>query len=287
MPHRSERHVALVTGGSRGIGAALCRRLALDGASVLIAARSREACAALAESIRAEGGTAWPLMLDLADPASIAAGLEEARKLTGPFGSIDWLVNNAGLAESSPYDDEASEGRLARHLEVNFHGARRLMEALVPGMEARGYGRVVNVASSAGLRGYAYVSAYCASKFALVGYSLALADELEGSGVSVNLVCPHYVDSPMLAASVERLVQKTRMDATMAREFFRRSNPGQELVTMDEVAGAVLHLLRGDERGAVVELDGSSERKWLYPNRAPGAGAANARRGNPGRESAR
>ena len=114
------------------------------------------------------------------------------------------------------------------------------MVSIMPGMEARGYGRVVSVASSAGLRGYAYVSAYCASKFALVGYSLALADELEGSGVHVNLVCPHYVDSPMLTESVQRLVAKTKMQESMAREFFKRSNPSGNLVTMDEVAGAVV-----------------------------------------------
>jgi NAD(P)-dependent dehydrogenase (short-subunit alcohol dehydrogenase family) len=142
------------------------------------------------------------------------------------------------------------------------------MEALIPGMEARGYGRVVNVASSAGLRGYAYVSAYCASKFALVGYSLALADELEGTGVHVNLVAPHYVDSPMLAESVQRLVKKTKLQETTAREFFRRSNPGERLVTMDEVAGAVVHLLRGEAQGTILELDGGAERHVLHPNRA-------------------
>src|SRR5262245_31292699 len=166
MAKASERHVALVTGGSRGIGEAICRRVAREGASVLVAARSKEQCGAVASSIRAAGGTAWPLVLDVADPAAIAAALEEARKLTGPFGSIDWLVNNAGIAESAPFTDEKREARFARHLETNLHGARHLMEALIPGMEARGYGRVVNVASSAGLRGYAYVSAYCASKFA-------------------------------------------------------------------------------------------------------------------------
>jgi len=258
--------VALVTGGSRGIGEAICRRVAREGASVLVAARSRERCVAIADSIRAAGGTAWPLELDVGSDASIERALEEAKKLTGPFGSIDWLVNNAGIAESAPYEDEKREARVQRHLETNFHGPRRLMEALVPGMEARGYGRVVSVASSAGLRGYAYVSGYCASKFALVGYSLALADELEGSGVTVNLVCPHYVDSPMLAESVQRLVQKTKMQEAMAREFFKRSNPSGNLVTMDEVAGAVVHLLRGDEHGAVLELDGDVERKVRHPN---------------------
>jgi NAD(P)-dependent dehydrogenase (short-subunit alcohol dehydrogenase family) len=267
MPQKSPRHVALVTGGSRGIGAAICRRIARGGASVLVAARTLERCAEVAQAIRAEGGEAWPLALDVGDPGSIVAGLAEARELTGPFGSIDWLVNNAGIAESAPMGDDQREKRVQRHLEVNFHGARRLMEALLPGMEARGYGRVVNVVSSAGLRGYAYVSAYCASKFALVGYSLAAADELEGTGVTVNMVCPHYVDSPMLAESVERLVAKTKMQASMAREFFRRSNPGGTLVTMDEVAGAVVHLLEGDDHGAVLELDGSSERTRHHPNK--------------------
>lgn len=268
MPDRSERRIALVTGGSRGIGAAICQRVAREGASVLVAARTREACVEVAEAIRAQGGTAWPLELDVGDPASIESGLAEARKLVGPFGAIDWLVNNAGIAESAPFGDARREERVQRHLDVNLHGARRLMEALIPAMEARGHGRVVNVASSAGLRGYAYVSAYCASKFALVGYSLAVADELEGSGVTVNLVCPHYVDSPMLAESVQRLVKKTAMEPALAREFFRRSNPGKELVTVDEVAGAVQFLLRGDEHGAVVELDGGAERRLYHPNRA-------------------
>ncbi len=235
---------------------------------MLVAARSFERCVQVAESIRAEGGNARPLALDVGDPDSIAAALKEARGLTGPFGSIDWLVNNAGIAESAPLTDEKREARMQRHLEVNFQGARRLMEALIPGMEARGYGRIVSVASSAGLRGYAYVTAYCASKFALVGYSLAVADELEGTGVGVNLVCPHYVDSPLLAESVQRLVKKTRMDEALAREFFRRSNPGERLVTMDEVAEAVSRCLASDENSAVVELDGSRERRVRHPNQA-------------------
>jgi len=274
MTPSSDRHVALVTGGSRGIGEAICRRVAREGASVLVAARSLESCTRVAESIRAAGGTAWPLRLDVSDPASIASALEAARALTGPFGSIDWLVNNAGIAESAPFTDEKREARVERHLATNFHGARRLMEALVPGMEARGYGRVVNVASSAGLRGYAYVTAYCAAKFALVGYSLAMADELDGTGVHVNLVCPHYVDSPLLAESVQRLAKKTQMAPAMAREFFRRSNPGGELVTVDEVAGAVLHLLRNEANGAVLELDGSPERTLRHPNRSSRSGEA-------------
>ena len=274
MPLKSERHVALVTGGSRGIGEAICRRLVREGASVLVAARSLEACAKVAESIRETGGTAWPLALDVGRRASVAAALEQARKLTGPFGSIDWLVNNAAIAESAPFTDPKREARVRRHLDTNLHGPRRLMEALIPGMVARGYGRIVNVASSAGLRGYAYVTAYCASKFALVGYSLAVADELEGSGVHVNLVCPHYVDSPMLEQSVQRLVKKTRMQEALAREFFRRSNPGARLVTMEEVAESVARLMRGDDQGAVIELDGADQPRLLHPNEKSGKSGA-------------
>jgi len=275
------RHVALVTGGSRGIGEAICRRVAREGATVLVAARSLERCTKVAESIRAAGGTAWPLALDVADPHSIEAALDEARRVLASAKNagrlaarsecrIDWLVNNAGIAESAPLGDEKREARMERQFAVNFHGARRLMEALLPDMESRGYGRIVNVASSAGLRGYAYVTAYCASKFALVGYSLAVADELDGTGVGVNLVCPHYVDSPLLKESVQRLVKKTSMEESMAREFFRRSNPGERLVTMEEVAEATVQLLHGVENGAVLELDGSSELKLRHPNRSSG-----------------
>jgi NAD(P)-dependent dehydrogenase (short-subunit alcohol dehydrogenase family) len=267
-PERSEARVVLVTGGSRGIGATICRRLAKDGAAVLVAARTLERCAELVKELERIGATAWPLALDVADPASIDAALGRALKLAEKVGPIDWLVNNAGIAESGPMLDEQRETRLERHLEVNFHGPRRLMEALIPGMEKRGYGRIVNVASSAGLRGYAYVAAYCASKFALVGYTLSVADELEGSGVCASLVAPHYVDSPMLQEAVERLVLKTKMNAPMAREFFRRSNPGERLVTMEEVAEATRSLLAGDENGAIVELDGSLHWRVRHPNRS-------------------
>jgi NAD(P)-dependent dehydrogenase (short-subunit alcohol dehydrogenase family) len=114
----------------------------------------------------------------------------------------------------------------------------------------------VHVGSSAGLRGYAYVSAYCASKHALVGYSRSAALELRGSGVAMSCVCPHYVDSPMLESSIRRLVETTGKTGEEARDFFRRQNPGGRLVTPGEVAEAVWRLASGDENGAVVELDG-------------------------------
>lgn len=256
------RRLALVTGGNRGIGAAVCRRLAREGAAVLVTGRDDRASAAVASEIVAEGGAAWPLRLDVADPDSVLAALRQAYV----HGPIDWLVNNAGIAESAPLSSGGDE-LFARHMDVNFHGARRLTEALLPGMKERGHGRIVNMASSAGLRGYAYVAAYCASKFALVGYTLAAADELKETGVKVNAVCPWYVQSPMLERSIDSMKRKTGKSETELRQFLQGQNPGGRLVTPEEVADAVAFLLTGEENGALVELDGSDERRIHRPNR--------------------
>jgi len=253
----SARHVALVTGGGQGIGLEISRRVASGGAAVLVAGRRIEACAAAAEEIRAAGGEAHALRLDVTERDSIRAALEEALRVTDDVGPIDWLVNNAGMAVSAPLLHEADvTDPFEEHMRVNFHGARRMIEALLPGMRAAGYGRIVNVASSAGLRGYAYVSAYCASKHALVGYTRAAALELAKGGVTIGAVCPHYVDSPMTDRSVERIVEKTGKSPEQARAILAAQNPGGRLVTPGEVAEAVWALLAGDQNGAIVELDG-------------------------------
>lgn len=268
----TETHVALVTGGGRGIGAAIARALCRAGAAVFVAARSQDDCFGVAGELRDEGGRAWPLLLDVTDPESIADALATAEEEAADVGPIDWLVNNAGVARSAPFlrhGRETGEDLYASHLAVNFHGARRLIEALAPAMLERGYGRVVNVASSAGLTGYAYVAAYCASKHALVGYSRAAALELDGRGVTLNVVCPHYVDSPMTDASVERIVAKTGRSADEARALLAAQNPGGKLVTEDEVAAVVRELCAGDEHGRVVELigDGAPHAYDLTPPR--------------------
>ena len=177
----------------------------------------------------------------------------------GAPGPVEWLVNNAGLAESAPLlgERERQEQLASQHMEVNYHGPRRLIQALAPGMVERGYGRIVSIASSAGLRGYAYVADYCASKHALVGFSRAAALELGPRGVFVNLVCPHYVDTPMTARSIERLVQKTGRTPSEARGFFEQQNPGKRLVTVYEVAEATWRLCAGEDNGALLELDGT------------------------------
>jgi NAD(P)-dependent dehydrogenase (short-subunit alcohol dehydrogenase family) len=261
----ADRHAALVTGAGRGIGEAIAHRLARGGAAVLVAARSQEACIEVSTAIRSQGGKAWPLYLDVGDPDSIAQAVEDAVDLVEGVGPIDWLVNNAGIVESAPFlahGRETGVDLYEKHLRVNFHGARRMIEALVPAMIERGYGRVVNMASSAGLESYAYAAAYGASKHALVGYSQAAAQELAKTKVTMNLVCPHYVDSPMTDASVARIVAKTKRSEAETRKFLASQNPGGSLVGVDEIAEVVWQLLTGEKNGAIAELVGG---KGLLP----------------------
>lgn len=266
------KHIALVTGGSSGIGAVVCRELARAGAFVLVAGRDPKRCAEVADGIRVDGGEAAPLALDVTDKASIAAAVREATRLAGP---PDWLVNSAGVAISAPLVARPSDppaDQYAAHMDVNFHGARRVLEALLPSMLEREYGRVVQVASSAALRGYAYVAAYTASKHALLGYSRAAALELQKKGVAVNAVCPHYVDSPMTDVSVTRIAEATGRTEEEARAYLAAENPGGELVTTLDVAHAVRDLLATDMTGAVVELVGGGGRLEIETGRPLGRG---------------
>ena len=262
------RPTALVTGASRGIGAAVARELARGGANVVLAARGLDACRALAAELASEGAVARAVALDVTDAESIAAAKAEIEAWEGELGPLTWLVNNAGIATSQPLlaGPGEADALTERLMAVNFHGARHVAEAFLPGMKARGAGCVVNVASSAGLRGYAYVSAYCATKFALVGWTLAAAEELARAGVRANAVCPHYVDTPMLEASVTNLVEKTGMGAEEARAFFAKENPGGHLVDPADVARAVRALCEGDDSGLLVELDGGPAPLHHRPN---------------------
>ncbi len=254
----SQPHVAVVTGAGQGIGAAIARRLAAAGAHVFLTGRRAEPLEQLAAELTALGLGADAVRLDVTERESVRAALATILQRAEAIGPVDWLVNNAGMAKSAPLLAPAQVTDLyEEHLEVNFHGARRMIEALLPGMRAAGYGRIVNVASSAGLVGYPYVSAYCASKHALVGYTRAAALELAGTGVAISAVCPHYVDSPMTDRSVERIVEKTGRTPEQARSALAAQNPGGRLVTVDEVAAKVLELLEGSQTGAIVELDGA------------------------------
>lgn len=244
---------ALVTGSSRGIGAAIAHTLAGAGAHVWVSGQSLERAGSVAEAIRAAGGAADALALDVTDAASVAAA-------AAAVGELDWLVNNAGIAESAPLLPRAgasNDAGYARQFAVNLHGVRRLTEAFAPAMVARGSGSIVNVVSSAGLRGYAYTAGYTASKHAALGYTRVCALELVRKGLGVHAVCPHYVDSPMTDESVRRIVEKTGRSPAEARAALAAQNPGGRLVSMDEVAAQVLELARAGARALLCELDGS------------------------------
>lgn len=256
-PGDAARRVALVTGATGGIGEATCRALAARGATVLAAARNRVRAEALCAQLRAAGGRAHALCLDVAEAAELSERIGAAVAELGP---VTWLVNNAGIAESCKLDAPDAPERLARMLDVNLHGALRCFAACLTGMRAAGGGHVVQVASSAALRGYPYVSGYAATKHALLGWTRSAALELVRERIGVSAVCPHYVDSPMTAATVDNIVHRTGRTREDAYASIAQMNPGGRLVATDDVARAVCELLEGRRGGVVVELDGAASR---------------------------
>jgi NAD(P)-dependent dehydrogenase (short-subunit alcohol dehydrogenase family) len=227
------RH-ALVTGGSRGIGRAVAAALSQAGATVTVLGRDQ---ATLAEAV-AQGDAAGFVVADVTDAAAVGGGISQA---VAQRGAVDILVANAGGAESAPFAKAGPE-QFRRMFELNVMGSVHAIRAVLDGMVARRYGRIVAVASLAGLKGYAYVSAYCAAKHAVVGLVRALASETATTGVTVNAVCPGYTDTDMVRESAARIAAKTGRPAEEAVAAMVRSNPLGRLITPDEVAGAVLFL---------------------------------------------
>jgi len=253
-----QQRVALVTGGGGGIGRAIARELCRSGVFVYVAGRDRAKLDEARGELEGAGGGASALELDVTDPRSIRSGLATAIEQSG---SVDWLVNNAGIARSAPLQRAADPDLYALHMSVNFDGARRVFEGLLPHMLAAGYGRVVQIGSSAALRGYGYVAAYVASKHALLGYTRSAALELKRKGIALNMICPHYVDSPMTDASARNIAEQTGRSEEEARATLAAANPGGKLVHPNEIAELARRLLASDTSGAVVELTGSEERE--------------------------
>jgi NAD(P)-dependent dehydrogenase (short-subunit alcohol dehydrogenase family) len=229
------RHV-LVTGGGRGIGAAITTALVAAGHRVTITGRDCGRLASLAASL---GNACQAVGMDVTERSSVDPGIAAARQ---HFGAIDILVNNAGQAESAPFM-KTEAALFQRMLEVNLTGVFNCTQAVLPDMLAAKWGRVVNVASTAGLRGYAYVSAYAAAKHGVVGLTRALALELADKGVTVNAVCPGYTETDIVKDAIANIMAKTGRTELEARAELAQANPQGRLVQPREVADAVLWLV--------------------------------------------
>ncbi len=234
--HALDGRHALVTGAGRGIGAAIATRLAREGARVTLLGRNRAAL----ERLSAELGDATQVVCaDVADGAAVAAAIEEA---AARFGGVDILINNAGQAQSAPLQrtsDELWNSMLAVNLTGTYHGIR----AALPAMLQKRYGRIVNIASTAGVRGYAYVTAYCAAKHGVIGLTRALALEVAQRGITVNAVCPGYTETDLALSAISNIQRQTGRSETEARAALTSHNPQARLVQPVEVANAVAWLV--------------------------------------------
>jgi NAD(P)-dependent dehydrogenase (short-subunit alcohol dehydrogenase family) len=245
-----------VTGGSRGIGRAVALALGREGLAVAIGAREVAQLETTAADIKKAGAAAvLAVGLDVTDEASVAAGVA---RTVATLGAVDVLVNSAGIAESAPFAT-TTPTMWERHLRVNVTGPFLMTRAVFSGMLERGWGRVINVASLAGLYGSPYVTAYTTSKHALVGFTRALATEASGKGVTVNAICPGYVATDMTWSSARNVSARTGRSFEDSVAAIARLNPGGRLIEPDEVAGEVLRLVREDTiNGESVVLDGSA-----------------------------
>jgi len=229
----SGRH-ALVTGGNAGIGKAIAIAYAEQGVEVTICGRREDALASVAEtSPRLHAVTA-----DVTDEASVTALYEKAQAARGPF---DIVVANAGMASSSPAHKTTLD-EWKRIVDVNLTGAFLTVRPAIKSMTERGSGRIIFIASVAGLRGSAYVAPYVASKHGVVGLMRALAAELLTTGVTVNAICPAYVETEMLEQSIARVMEKTGRSRQEAKQYFTEINPNHRLIQPEEVAAAALWL---------------------------------------------
>jgi NAD(P)-dependent dehydrogenase (short-subunit alcohol dehydrogenase family) len=235
----ADRH-AIVTGAARGIGAAIAQALAAAGARVSLLGRDAQRLEAAAAAIRAThpASDTVALRADVTDRGAVSQAIDSAR---ARFGAVQILINNAGQAGSASFlkTDQVLWDRM---LAVNLTGTYLCSRAVLPDMLQGSFGRIINIASTAGLRGYAYVAAYTASKHGVVGLTRALALEVATSGVTVNALCPGYTDTDIVRDAIDTIVSQTGRSAEEARAILVRSNPQRRLIQPQEVAQAALWL---------------------------------------------
>jgi NAD(P)-dependent dehydrogenase (short-subunit alcohol dehydrogenase family) len=243
--------LALVTGGGRGIGASIARALASAGARVVVCGRTKPDLDAVAREI---GGVA--LVVDLLDR-------KHTDDVIASVGHVDVLVNNAGAAESASLE-RTTDAIWDRIVELDVTSAFRVTRMLVPSMAAAKWGRVINIASNAGLSGYGYSAAYCAAKHAMIGMTRALAIDLARTGITINALCPGWVETQMADDAVARIASKTGRSVEQARTQLQAMSPQHRMITPDEVAHAALMLCGDGARGIhgqTIVIDGGAVMK--------------------------
>lgn len=246
---------AWVTGAGKGIGKAIALALAARGCKVAVSARTASDIENVVQEIREQNGTAFAMVCDVTQPDSVAHALEQIR---AELGDVTILVNNAGMAGSSKF---LGHDNLLWHkiMDTNLNSVYYVTQAVAPMMVDANWGRIINIASIASKVGNKYMAAYTASKHGVLGLTRALAVEFVANNITVNAICPAYVDTPMTEGTVANMTQKTKMSQADARAYLAKLSPQNRLVTAKEIAHVVLMLVDEQARGITgqaINIDG-------------------------------